>query len=69
MFLSCNLTIYPQNHFSFSIGVEQYGLEYWFFKKFTLKTSQEIGTFSYCSRRKVPKNFTNIYRSTKINQT
>ena len=24
-FLSCNLTIYPQNHFSFSIGVEQYG--------------------------------------------
>ena len=39
-FLSCNLTIYPQNHFSFSIGVEQYELEYWFFKKFTLKTSQ-----------------------------
>ena len=40
MFLSCNLTIYPQNHFSISIGVEQYELEYWFFKKFTLKTSQ-----------------------------
>ena len=30
-FLSCNLTIYPQNHFSFSIGVEQYELEYWLF--------------------------------------
>ena len=39
-FLSCNLTIYPQNPFSFSIGVEQYELEYWFFKKFNLKTSQ-----------------------------
>ena len=40
MFLSCNITIYPQNHFSFSIDVEQYELEYWFFNKFTLKTSQ-----------------------------
>ena len=39
-FLSCNLTIYPHNHFSFSIGVDQYELEYWFFKKFNLKTSQ-----------------------------
>ena len=39
-FLSCNVTIYPQNHFSFSNGVEQYELEYWFFKKFNLKTSQ-----------------------------
>ena len=26
-FLSCNLFIYPQNHFSFSIRVEQYELE------------------------------------------
>ena len=40
MFSSRNLTIYPQNHFSFSIGVEQFELEYWFFKKFNLKTSQ-----------------------------
>ena len=27
-FLSCILSIYPQNHFLFSIGVEQYELEY-----------------------------------------
>ena len=65
-FLSCNLTIYPQNRFSFGIGVEQYELEYWFFKKFNLKTSQEVETFSYCSRKKVPKNFTNNYRIPKF---
>ena len=65
-FLSCNLTIYLQNHFSFSIGVEQYKLEYKFFEKFTLKTSHSIGTFSYCSRRKIPKKFTNNYRITKF---
>ena len=39
-FLASNLTIYPQNHLSFSIGVEQYELENWFFKKFNLTTSQ-----------------------------
>ena len=38
-FMSRNLKIYPQNHFSFSICVEHYELEYWFFKKFNLKTS------------------------------
>ena len=39
-FLSGNLKIYPRNHFSLSIGVEQYELEYWCFKKFNRKTSQ-----------------------------
>ena len=41
--MSCNLTIYSQNYFSFSVGVEQYELEYWFFKKFYLKNSQKNG--------------------------
>ena len=40
MFLSCNLSICPQNLFLFGIDVEQYELEYWFFKKFNLKNSQ-----------------------------
>ena len=44
-FLSCNLTIYPQNHFSVSIGVEQYELEYWFFEKFTLNLHNKLGLF------------------------
>ena len=64
-FLSCNLTIYPQNHFSFSIGVEQYELEYWFFKKFTqnlsklqnLDVDSQISHFEWTlhnGRRKIP---------------
>ena len=40
-FLSCNLTINPQNHFSFSIDVEQHELlECWFFETFNPRTSQ-----------------------------
>ena len=39
-FFCCNLNIFPQNHFSFSIGVEQHELEYWFVKKFNVKSSQ-----------------------------
>ena len=65
-FLSCNLKICPQNHFSFSIRVEQYELEYWFSKKFNLKTSQKTGTYPFCSRRKVPKHFTINYRITNF---
>ena len=65
-FLSCNLTIYPQNHFSLGIGVKQYELEFWFFRKFNFKTSPKIGIFSYCSRKKVPKNFTNNYKISKL---
>ena len=35
-FLSCNLNIYPENHLLFRIRVEQYELEFWFFKNFNL---------------------------------
>ena len=30
--------MFIQNRFPFSIHIEQYELEYWFFKKFNLKT-------------------------------
>ena len=60
-FLSCKLIICPKSHFSFSICVEQCELEHWFSKKFYLKTSQKTGTFSFSSRKNVPKNFTFNY--------
>ena len=43
--MSCNLTIHPQSYFSFSIGVEQYELGYWFFRKLNCKIHTILALF------------------------
>ena len=54
-FLSCNLKFYFQNLLSFSFRIEKYESEYWFFKKFTLETSQTKWNFLILFRKKRPK--------------
>ena len=54
-FLSCNLTNYPQNRFSFSIGVEQYELEYGFSRNLILKFHNKLGFFHIVLEEKSQK--------------
>ena len=66
MFLSCNLTIYPQNHFSFSIGVEQYELEYWFSRNLLLKLHNKLGLFHIVLEEKSQKISLTIIESQNL---
>ena len=55
-FLSRNITNYPQNYFSFCVGVEQYELEYGFSRKLNLKLHNKLG-FSHIVLEEKPKIF------------
>ena len=65
-FLSCNLTIYPQNQFSFSIDVEQYELEYWFLRNLLLKLHNKLGLFHSLLEKKSQKRSLTIMKSQNL---
>ena len=65
-FLCCNVNVHPQNHFSFSIRVEQLSWNIGFSVTLAENFKKKIGIFPYCSTRKTTKNFANCYRITKL---
>ena len=54
-FFSCNLTIYPQNCFSFSIGVEQYERIIGFSRNLILRFHNKLGLFHIVLEEKSQK--------------
>ena len=66
MFFVCNLVIYLQTHFSVSVRVDQYQLEYWFFKILNLKFHNKLVFFHIFLDEKSQRFSLTIIESQKL---